>query len=501
MTDDQYIALRDALFLELWFQQYKPDVIASGLGTDETGLATVSGQVAIKLYAKKDLVGIPSHYEWAPNQKVPINVIPTDFTHSTSTGSGWVVGPAPPPGKPVRPLFGGQRINQTESDHGWGTLGFFVREVGNASPVYGVTCQHVLYTDRDDRDERPVYQPKKGFLCSECSPENDIGEVARAANRQAVDGALIELESGTEWLAQTKNRAGGPMLIEGTHSPVLDDIRNGNYCVKKYGARTRYTGGTVHALYVQGEHMLFGQRKRFVDAMEIRGNPQTVSIAYTHFALGGDSGSAVLNESNQLVGMIFAATTNNILTPNPMALVTPWEVVLHELGNDANYTPNLDLEVMTATEADVVNVVPRLASESASGPPEPDLQQDLCATSRGNWLLDTFWRHREELIALVNQNRRVGTVWHRSGMAELMQWGAKALSDDSVRIPREIRGRTPSEVLLRFKQILDRYGSSGLKASLDEVRPKVPPLAGRSYLEVLAWLESVEVEDRTPALA
>jgi hypothetical protein len=84
-------------------------------------------------------------------------------------------------------------------------------------------------------------QPQLCSICSRCCGPS-IGSVDEA--RFDVDTALIELDPGITYFAEQLNF--GPLK---DYYVVLDiDIHPGPYPVKKYGARTGKTQGTVTAL-------------------------------------------------------------------------------------------------------------------------------------------------------------------------------------------------------------------------------------------------------------
>jgi hypothetical protein len=102
--------------------------------------------------------------------------------------------------------------------------------------------------------------------------------------------------------------------------------------VYKIGRTTGYTEGVVNAVGVAPPPISYGNNKAFfqgqviVQATSDNGNP---------FSKRGDSGSGILNEQHELVGLLFAGS-------ELQTLVNPIDLVLEEL-REASGIPSLDV--------------------------------------------------------------------------------------------------------------------------------------------------------------
>ena len=95
-------------------------------------------------------------------------------------------------------------------------------------------------------------------------------------------------------------------------------------------------------------------------------------------------------------------------------------------------------------------------------------------------------RHFDEVLRLINTNRRVATIWHRNGGPALVR-AALTLAEDPARasIPAGVGG---VPLALQLDRILDswrRLASPRLAADIDRYRAEVLTLPGRSLQSIL----------------
>jgi hypothetical protein len=75
--------------------------------------------------------------------------------------------------------------------------------------------------------------------------------------------------------------------------------------------------------------------------------------------------------------------------------------------------------------------------------------------------------HFDEVLRLVNQNRRVGAVWRSNGgplLARHLLFGDHA---QSTLLPPAVDGCDVSSLLRRFLPVLKRFGGAKLKLDID----------------------------------
>jgi hypothetical protein len=160
-------------------------------------------------------------------------------------------------------------------------------------------------------------------------------------------------------------------------------------------------------------------------------------------------------------------------------------------------TQRLQLRVASATANNDVRVVPRSALEPEAVPSRvpptvptfvPQLEQDLGRSVVGRWYVDAYLRHAREVRELIACNRRVATIWHRSGAAQLFQTLVDIARRREARVPDTVQGRPLSEIIQQMGAVLSQYGSLELRRDLAAAPPGIPALGGLTYAEILERL-------------
>lgn len=99
-------------------------------------------------------------------------------------------------------------------------------------------------------------------------------------------------------------------------------------------------------------------------------------------------------------------------------------------------------------------------------------------------------RHFDEVLRLINTNRRVATAWHRNGGPALVRSALAIAEEPNVAIPDSVNGAPLSLQLGRILDSWRRYASPGLVADIDRYRADVLALPGRPLDTVLGVKES-----------
>ena len=121
------------------------------------------------------------------------------------------------------------------------------------------------------------------------------------------------------------------------------------------------------------------------------------------------------------------------------------------------------------------------------------VEEELTATPAGAAVAAAVRRHFAETERLVNTNRRVATVWHRSGGPQLVQ-AVLDLLRPGRHLPREIDGRPLADCLERIGRVLARYASPALGADMARHGPRLARFSGLTYAEILASLQAEAAE-------
>lgn len=484
MSDAEYKALAARAFAAL--KKY-PNVHSVGLGgREQKGAPT--GELAVRVFVTHKLspaeLGrdsvIPPEFEGLPTDVVEmgqfelldltdIPSMPADQTNDDE--------------QKYRPLKGGIQIQGTAMG-GKGTLGFLAKVQGDAR-VMAVTCYHVLF----DNNHKPqvgmdVGNPSPGRSCTDCCYGSFGKHVAE--DYSTVDAAIASLDPKTQWLAEVQCIG----FITGWDTVSPDQAKTHTYRVRKYGRTTRLTGGVVTDVNVQGTITDKDLPDRpYTNRMVIKPNAQPGG-GQVKFADHGDSGSAVVNDDNKIVGVLFGAVLKNKTQAN-YGNGSAFPVT--DMAARFQAQNNIQLVAATATAINQVQTAVGAAGDFdvPVGPSAEAqamvrrLETDLSRSERGRLMTALWLRHSTELNQLVNKNRRVAALWRRNCGPAIFQRAVRVAEVPGLVIPETIEGRSVDDCVLNIFDVFARYGSDPLQADLRAHRSLLPPLAGRSYQELI----------------
>lgn len=368
-----------------------------------------------------------------------------------------------------------------------------------------ITITGAQYIECNISGDVRVGQPNNTF-CSKCCAlcDHRIGRVIDA--RLDLDTALIQLDSGLKYKAEIEEIG----VVSGTYQVTEPDAISGRYVLKKRGRTTGLTSGTLYAIDVDGdigsvdvegspghrEKRLF--HRHYSGVMKIQsggragcqpGDPNFPTDC--PFSKGGDSGSAVLNASNQVVGILFGGG-------ELFHYATPIDAI----------TIALKIRIATATTPGVEQTVPTPVGTHAMASPTAvaenaavpfasvgdrlrEMEREITAIPVGEKYDELVRHHFSEVYTLVNTNRRVATVWHRNGGPQLIQGLIQMVqrpADTAMLV--EIDGKPLTACLAKIQEILMRYGSPSLSADLRTYGSDLGKLAGLTYPQILAALQT-----------
>ena len=293
----------------------------------------------------------------------------------------------------------------------YGTLGCFAFTTDAVPKQVLLSNQHVLM---EAQNETPIGGDVGPNICSICSYccSTIIAKILKAKINPDVDAAIAELKTGTQWLAEIEEIG----IVTGDHTVTLAEISDAAnpYQVRKKGARTGLTQGKVTHIDLTGPitnhdgsiHM------NAVDQLRI------VAIGtFTRFSDGGDSGSAIVNTSGEVVGLLHADNRTNVSAGG------------HTIASHiAKVKTHLGITIATATALNQVQTAPNSGVQpliAGGGPIVVPMnsgrihtllqeRERIQTTPKGKKWLDIFEKHRPHIVWLVNNNKRVATIWHRN---------------------------------------------------------------------------------------
>jgi len=490
-----------------------PGVLLVGLGSKEVG-DQPTGELAIKVFVR--VKRPPEQIPAAELIPAEIEGLPTDVVQT-----GEIRPVDEPPGcfdiPPIvdidnaryRPLTGGGQIRPQNSELA-GTMGCFLVDINDPSlsKVYGLTCYHVLAVP--DVPAPVVGQSRVGQPLGKLNNmgcwSDLIGTFAGGGMTDFSDEAVIQLDPGTQWLAEIQDIG----IVTGV-APRLTEAQatSQTYNVRKRGIRTLLTGGVVRAYEATGGG---GD-----NLLAIKPNPDPLAPFpnAVFFAFEGDSGAAVVNDASEIVGLVirrddagngYAWPIQDVLGRLKYTYHLPVGLVV--------YPASAAGQVHTVPGATMVAVPPELApalrSGDAVGPasypapaaPPPGwspvpvplsaapaaLEEDLSRSSAGRLMLRMWREHQSELLTLINTNRRVAMSWHRSGASSLVQVLARMLVHPDLALPATVHGQPIRSCLQRMEATLGRYATPNLERDLAQLSSALPELGGLTYRQIIEAL-------------
>ena len=105
--------------------------------------------------------------------------------------------------------------------------------------------------------------------------------------------------------------------------------------------------------------------------------------------------------------------------------------------------------------------------------PLTQLHQHVLATERGPQFQRLFDRYAKEVWTLIQNNRRVATVWHRCCGPIWVRLALRAAHAPDVEVPAAVDDLSLQEGARRFAAALARYGSPELRRDLLALAPDI----------------------------
>jgi hypothetical protein len=379
-----------------------------------------------------------------------------------------------------RPLSGGARIYSAKGNSMNGTLGCFATDDENENNVVLLTCYHILMLGGEEKGHQ-VGQPD--FCCDDCCCRcGEIATLERGAwDEHNVDCAIAKLSNGNEnnWTNEVieigpisgipvnENKEPiDPFTQKTTHSdgskyqPLLP-----HETVFKRGMNTRRKEGVVieidHDITFDYE-LKDGTKIPKTFTKQILIHPKAINEPFTG---KGDSGSVIVNHLNQVVGIFFADNEQRddqgkVTANATLALANPIQDVLKELKISIPDTGTfLSLPLKSAS------IENRLASKT-------NVLDELVTTIErqqgGTILIDTFRKHRREVMNLINTDREVKVAWNRYHGPVFTAHLMEKMKDHAYKMPVELEGVSWQRLLSKMSVVLEKKGSTEMSTDIEK---------------------------------
>ena len=224
-----------------------------------------------------------------------------------------------------RPCPGGYSIGHVDITAG--TLGCLVKDKYNDATVI-LSNNHVLANTNQGAIGDPILQP--GPYDGGADPADRIATLTRFKPIDFTGGVYNYIDAAIATPTSPKNviheiEDVGATIPTETRNITADDL---GLFVKKSGRTTEHTTGYIDAVSVTVtvKYGIF-EKATFVDQIVIE-----QALAEEDIAAGGDSGSAVLDSNNKLIGLLFAGSERDEGAGEPAtAIINPIKHVFNLL--------------------------------------------------------------------------------------------------------------------------------------------------------------------------
>lgn len=377
-----------------------------------------------------------------------------------------------------RPIRGGIMINNVRNggnEGGSGTLGC-VAQLNSDNSWVILSNHHVLYGDSgQDNDE--IGQPWVG--CSWCCKTN---VVAKNVNKNTtLDCAIAKINSdiAVNNIIEEIGNIGGLGAVAAV---------NGER-VRKRGARTGYTSGTISFIDVTTGEITVTANPAGGPTND-PGGCTNYRLGETVFSFPGDSGSVYLNDNNEVVGLHYAGSSgpprsygNDIIRIQAALAITV---------KTTSSTPGRAGEIYIVNKNDEKVVL------SQNNDWTEKFEVELERTHTGRTILHIFRKHEVELFRLINKHRPVTLTWQRKqGPAFIAAFGRSVKYSDYI-IPNEINRVSMQNLLMSMASILEEHGSDSLRLDIQQYSLDVLQLSkgchsANDFLKIMQELDKKEV--------
>ncbi|MGQ1785139.1 MULTISPECIES: hypothetical protein [unclassified Saccharicrinis] len=402
-----------------------------------------------------------------------------------------------------RPLKAGIAVSTKSNTYG--TLGWFGTLDSDGTTIL-LTNKHVLYdsTSSTDTTVLPTAQPKLGKVskccCCECGSDDVIGETIigirdlNPPTSTSVDCAIAKINtefSGDISFNITNDSTDEVLTVSGTAAAVVGET------VRKIGARSAFTTGRVVHIgdtAVAGTDpdggtitIRTGQVLIIPDPSEtyqvLDADSDTCKFAFSN---NGDSGSVILNASDEIVALLYGGdeTTNSV----DITFANNIANVLAKLSSNSNAITLSTSPSGSGLRSDTVTNTVR--KTSTGKPNVKNILEKLREANDHSLIRKLYDKHFEEVLELVNHCRPVTVVWQRLQGPAYVAAIARAARVENYKIPKEINGSGREELLVAMYNALIENGSGKLKQELLEHGEKL----------ILSMMSPETIEDFANAL-
>ena len=434
-----------------------PGVIAVGIGFKQTqGEKTDTISFIVYVQEKKDLNDL------TPEQIIPkeIQGVKTDVVKVSSASTATT---NLPDKSKHRPIKGGIQIGNGIKDstglYHFGTLGCFAT-LNSDNSVVGLSNQHVMFaagghgesggTHNGSKMGQPEYYES---CCCDCDL---IGTIINGVRDGVIDGAICTLNSDVDKVNEIEEigvvaGAAPSVNVGGIDTPV----RVGDP-VKKRGRTTGLMTGTVESI----NFPITIDGTLFTGQIHVTPDDPTKRF-FDH----GDSGSVLVNSTNQVAGLLaFFPNATGTTDPDGTGVANKIQEVMTRLSI------SIPTGAFPASGGSGVGTIRRTSFNRPFNPVTEEspakiiheFERRLNNSPQGKLMLDLYYKHRIEIRDMINSYRPATISWHRNQGPAFLACIVKSIKNPGLKIEKQINGISMETLMNSMKSIFLTHGSISL---------------------------------------
>jgi hypothetical protein len=394
-----------------------PGVVGVGMGLKETN-NTLTDEASFRVYVTRK----KSTADLSPDDQIPPEVlgIKTDVIEMDETTP--IVDESE-----YRPLKGG--IQAGNGSGSLGTLGCVAKRTADNAIVV-LSNHHVMFAQGKGVGDK-LGQPDFSESC--CCTCGEIGSIAAGQVGGLVDAAIATVNTSIGTV-QEINQIG---VIAGTAAAIIGET------VRKVGRTTGLTTGTVTDINSPANSTAGSSFTHQVRITPVAGVDK--------FSNNGDSGSVIVNATNQVVALLWGGNTGPSVANNIGDVLTAMGITIPAGVADIDFVRDTASPVPLPTEREMLL---------------RRVQRTLRQTERGQVVLNVVLEFRFEVMQLLQKQRAVGVTWQRHQGPTFLAALFRSLKEPAYQIPRQIEGVSVQRLLMSMAATLEEHGSARLRAAI-----------------------------------